>query len=124
MAQLPGDSTLASVERVVLAAARHTAYRFNRKRPEVIVLAHEEDPRHAARPASSAAPRCAAGRLSKAWFALHVAQCGPQTIAGRDRGLEPEAATASGIPLRPGRPPVVGPCGSRGAHFNSMVPVH
>lgn len=45
LSQLPPDATLPAVERAVLAALRTSARRYNQKRPEVIVLAHELDPR-------------------------------------------------------------------------------
>jgi len=55
--QLPPDATLPAVERAVLAALRNSARRYNQKRPEVIVLAHEQDPR-CGTPPPSVASRC------------------------------------------------------------------
>ncbi|KAL4452436.1 hypothetical protein ABPG75_008098 [Micractinium tetrahymenae] len=45
IARLPGDARLAAVERVVADALRRTCKAFNQRRPEVVVIAHEADPR-------------------------------------------------------------------------------
>lgn len=45
VAKLPGDAPLVEVERTVAGALRRTCKAFNAKRPEVVVIAHEYDPR-------------------------------------------------------------------------------
>ena len=45
VARLPPDALLVAVERVVSDALRREARAFNGKRPEVVVIAHEFDPR-------------------------------------------------------------------------------
>ena len=44
-AQLPGDATLAAIERAATQGIKTAARRFNKKRPEVIVRASGEDKR-------------------------------------------------------------------------------
>ena len=61
VAKLPGDATLAAVERTVADALRRCAKGFNNRRPEVVVIAHEADPRAGAAAAASAARRGGAG---------------------------------------------------------------
>jgi hypothetical protein len=55
--RLPGDAHLAAVERVVADALRRTCKAFNQRRPEVVVIAHEADPRAGAAAAAAAARR-------------------------------------------------------------------
>ncbi len=55
LAKLPGDAALSAVERVVGDSLRRAAKQFNNKRPEVIIIGHEADPRMGA----------AAGAMSK-----------------------------------------------------------
>jgi beta-CASP RNase J family ribonuclease len=45
IAKLPGDASLAAVERVVTDALKRSAKAFNNRRPDVVVIAHEADPR-------------------------------------------------------------------------------
>ena len=45
ISKLPGDAALSAVERVVSDAIRRAAKQFNNRRPEVIIIAHEADPR-------------------------------------------------------------------------------
>jgi beta-CASP RNase J family ribonuclease len=45
IAKLPGDAALSAVERVVGDSLRRAAKQFNSRRPEVIIIAHEADPR-------------------------------------------------------------------------------
>ncbi|KAL4450117.1 hypothetical protein ABPG77_010786 [Micractinium sp. CCAP 211/92] len=56
IARLPGDAHLAAVERVVADSLRRTCKAFNQRRPEVVVIAHEADPR-AGQAAMAAATR-------------------------------------------------------------------
>lgn len=46
MKRLPGDASLVAVERSVADAIRRSCRDFNQRRPEVIVIAHEMDPRY------------------------------------------------------------------------------
>lgn len=46
--KLPGDASLAAVERVVSDSLARCCKQFNNRRPEVVVVAHEADPRLAA----------------------------------------------------------------------------
>ena len=55
--RLPGDAHLAAVERVVADALRRTCKAFNQRRPEVVVIAHEADPRAGAAAMASATRR-------------------------------------------------------------------
>ncbi|KAI7836750.1 hypothetical protein COHA_009388 [Chlorella ohadii] len=55
--RLPGDAALSAVERVVADSLRRTCKAFNRRRPEVVVIAHEFDPRAGAAAAASARRR-------------------------------------------------------------------
>ena len=43
--RLPGDASLVAVERTVADAIRRACRDFNQRRPDVIVIAHEMDPR-------------------------------------------------------------------------------
>lgn len=43
--RLPGDASLVAVERTVADAIRRSCRDFNQRRPDVIVIAHEMDPR-------------------------------------------------------------------------------
>lgn len=43
--RLPGDASLVAVERTVADAIRRACKDFNQRRPDVIVIAHEMDPR-------------------------------------------------------------------------------
>ena len=43
--RLPGDASLVAVERSVADAIRRSCRDFNQRRPDVIVIAHEMDPR-------------------------------------------------------------------------------
>jgi len=45
IAKLPGDAALSAVERVVGDSLRRAAKQFNGRKPEVIVVSHEADPR-------------------------------------------------------------------------------
>ena len=45
ISRLPGDAALSAVERVVGDSIRRAAKQFNSRKPEVIIIAHEADPR-------------------------------------------------------------------------------
>lgn len=45
ISKLPGDAALSAVERVVGDSIRRASKQFNNRRPEVIIIAHEADPR-------------------------------------------------------------------------------
>ena len=65
--KLPGDAALSAVERVVSDALRRCAKHFNNRRPDVVVIAHEADPRAgAAATASSVRRRTGGGAPSGA----------------------------------------------------------
>lgn len=55
--KLPGDAALSAVERVVGDALRRCAKQFNNRRPEVVVIAHEADPRAGAAASASVVRR-------------------------------------------------------------------
>ena len=55
--KLPGDAALSAVERVVSDALRRCAKQFNNRRPEVVVIAHEADPRAGAAATASSVRR-------------------------------------------------------------------
>lgn len=55
--RLPGDAHLSAVERVVADALRRTCRSFNQRRPEVVVIAHEADPRAGAAAMAAATRR-------------------------------------------------------------------
>lgn len=57
VAKLPGDASLGAVERVVADALRRGCKQFNNRRPEVVVIAHEADPRAGAAANATAARR-------------------------------------------------------------------
>ncbi|KAH7622044.1 hypothetical protein Ndes2526B_g02868 [Nannochloris sp. 'desiccata'] len=61
VSKLPGDAALSAVERVVSDALRRSAKQFNNRRPEVIVIAHEADPRAGAAASASAVRRRSSG---------------------------------------------------------------
>jgi hypothetical protein len=61
VSKLPGDAALSAVERVVSDALRRSAKQFNNRRPEVIVIAHEADPRAGAAANASAVRRRGSG---------------------------------------------------------------
>ena len=61
ISRLPGDAALSAVERVVGDSLRRAAKQFNNRKPEVIIIAHEADPRMGA-----AAGAMAKRRSSKA----------------------------------------------------------
>ena len=44
--RLPGDASLVAVERAVADAIRRACKDFNQRRPDVVVIAHEMDPRY------------------------------------------------------------------------------
>ena len=64
LGRLPGDATLSAVERVVSDALRRCAKQFNNRRPEVVVIAHEADPRAGAAAAAAARRRIDRGSPS------------------------------------------------------------
>lgn len=45
IARLPGDTKLTAVERLVTEAIKRECRIYNNKRPEIVVIAHEMDPR-------------------------------------------------------------------------------
>ena len=47
--RLPNNAQLSAVERIVEQAIKRECQAFNRKKPEVIVLAYEQDPAYAAK---------------------------------------------------------------------------
>lgn len=47
--RLPNDAALGAVERLVQEAIKRECKAFNRKQPEVIVVAYEQNPAHAAK---------------------------------------------------------------------------
>jgi len=55
--KLPGDAALSAVERVVTDSLRRGCKQFNNRRPDVIVIAHEADPRAGAAAAATARRR-------------------------------------------------------------------
>jgi len=57
VARMPVDASLASVERVVVEGVTKLCRQFNQRRPEVICVAHEHDPRLAHIPTVSARRR-------------------------------------------------------------------
>lgn len=61
VARLPGDASLAAVERVVTDAMRRACKQFNGRRPDVVVIAHEADPRAGAAAQASARRAAAEG---------------------------------------------------------------
>lgn len=55
--RMPSDATLVAVERAVANAMRRTCKEFNDRQPDVVVVAHEMDPRSvSADSASSSSP--------------------------------------------------------------------
>lgn len=61
IARLPGDAHLSAVERVVSDSLRRTCKAFNQRRPEIVVIAHEADPRAGAAAMAAATRRQAEG---------------------------------------------------------------
>lgn len=57
ISKLPGDATLVAVERTVADGLRRACKQFNNRRPDVVVVAHEADPRAGAAAAAAAARR-------------------------------------------------------------------
>jgi beta-CASP RNase J family ribonuclease len=115
VAKLPGDAALAAVERVVADALRRACKQFNNRRPEVVVIAHEADPRAGAAAAAAAARRGATSRAR----ALPLAEAEAvmeekrrrqraqreqdQLFAGRGGEVEELGAATSGEPRARGR---------------------
>lgn len=93
IAKLPGDAALSAVERVVGDSLRRAAKQFNNRRPEVIIIAHEADPRMGA----------AAGAMAKRRSSKDV----------RDGDRDESRGRRSVSPGRPKRAPVTG--GSSGS---------
>lgn len=72
VAKLPGDAALSAVERVVTDALRRGCKKFNNRRSDVVVIAHEADPRAGAAAVASARRRADRGALSEAEAAAVV----------------------------------------------------
>ncbi|GAB4818720.1 hypothetical protein N2152v2_005766 [Parachlorella kessleri] len=84
VSRLPGDANLTAVERVVADAMRRTCKQFNGRRPDVVVIAHEADPR--------AAVAAAGSRTRQADTAAAAAGAGQAGGAAPSRGAAPAAA--------------------------------
>jgi hypothetical protein len=94
VSKLPGDASLGQVERSVIDACGRAARWFNNRRPEVIVVAYEHDPRTAAlldgsELAASEPPRRPGGA--------------PRRVAGSGGGGRVAGAGAAGRPSSAGR---------------------
>lgn len=63
--KLSGDATLAAVERVVSDSLARCCKQFNNRRPEVVVVAHEADPRLATAMAAASSRRKVASKSAR-----------------------------------------------------------
>ena len=99
IAKLPGDAALSAVERVVGDSLRRASKQFNNRRPEVIIIAHEADPRMGA----------AAGAMARRRSSRDVRDGERDDSRGR-RGSGPGSGSGSGS--GPGRPKRAGAAGS------------
>lgn len=85
VSKLPGDAPLSAVERIVSDSLRRCTKEYNNKRPEVVVVAHESDPRAGA--AAEASRRAAAGFLSEKEADGVIAEKKQRRSAQRERDL-------------------------------------
>lgn len=95
--RLPGDASLAAVERVVTDAMRRTCKQAYGRRPDVVVIAHEADPRAGLAARADAARRVEGGGTEAA--AAGGERDRPRRAAARERDMlfgtrsvEPEEA--------------------------------
>ena len=104
IAKLPGDAALSAVERVVGDSLRRASKQFNNRRPEVIIIAHEADPRMGA----------AAGAMAKRRSSREVRNGDRDDTRGKRPNVQPGkpkrpgnggATGSSGPPRGRGRPP-------------------
>ena len=80
--RLPNDSHLVAVERIVADAIRRESRSYNRKKPEVIVIASEADPRVAAEVDAA----CRAAEESGTYVRGHMQNGSPTQDRGRRQG--------------------------------------
>jgi hypothetical protein len=95
IAKLPGDAALSAVERVVGDSLRRASKQFNNRRPEVIIIAHEADPRMGA----------AAGAMAKRRSSREVRNGDRDDTRGKRPNVQP------GKPKRPGNGGATGSAG-------------
>jgi hypothetical protein len=87
ISRLPGDAALSAVERVVGDSIRRAAKQFNNRKPEVIIIAHEADPRMGA----------AAGAMAK--------RRSSKTVRDREGTDDGEKPRARRVPVKGRRAP-------------------
>ena len=110
ISKLPGDAALSAVERVVGDSIRRAAKQFNNRRPEVIIIAHEADPRMGAAAGAMAKRRSGKqGReLANEGSLPDPKKASRKTVIpkGRRGPQSPSAAPKSRKPPTKGPPPL------------------